>query len=171
MTVSKVVNELHFYRDYGDDPTYIAQTLAQNDAIWSGYALVVGAFCAILALIGIAAVVTQALGFVSQRKREFARCRSIGMTPGGIYRMLCVEGLLTVIRPLLIALIPAAVLSIAMVIAGRLDISTYAAAYPYAAVGIYALIIFAIVFGAYLIGAHRVNQCDLVTALRDDTLV
>ena len=171
MTVSKVVNELHFYRDYGDDPTYVAQTLAQNDAIWNGYALVVGAFCAILALIGIAAVVTQALGFVSQRKREFARYRSIGMTPGGIYRMLCVEGLLTVIRPLLIALVPAAVLSIAMVIAGRLDISTYAAAYPYAAVGIYALIIFAIVFGAYLIGAHRVNQCDLVMALRDDTLM
>lgn len=48
VTVSKVVNELHFYRDYGDDSTYVAQTLAQNDAIWSGYALVVGAFCAIL---------------------------------------------------------------------------------------------------------------------------
>lgn len=171
MTVSKVVNERHFYRDYGDDPAFVAQTLAQNDAIWNGYAIVVGGFCAILALIGIAAVFTQAVGFVSQRKREFARYRSIGMTPGGIYRMLCVEGLLTVVRPLLIALIPAIVLSIAMAIAGRLGVSAYAAAYPYAAVGIYALIIFAIVFGAYLIGAHRVNRCDLVTALRDDTLV
>lgn len=171
MTVSKVVNEQHFYRDYGDDPTYVAQVLAQNDAIWNGYAIVVCGFCAILALIGIAAVFTQAVGFVSQRKREFARYRSIGMTPGGIYRMLCVEALLTVVRPLLIALIPAVALSIAMAIAGRLDISAYVAAYPYATVGIYVLIIFAIVFGAYLVGARRVNRCDLVTALRDDTLV
>lgn len=171
MTVSKVVNKLHFQRTYGDDPTYVSQVLAQNEAIWNGYALVVSIFCVILAFIGIAAVVTQAVGFVNQRKREFARYRSVGMTPGCIYRMLCIEGILTVLRPLLIAFIPAAMLSVAMAIAGRLGITAYMAAFPYDAVGVYVFVVLVIVFVAYMVGAHRVNHCDFVTALRDDTFV
>lgn len=57
------------------------QEKLDNDAMLNGYKLVVGALCVLLAFIGIANVFSNTLGFIRQRKREFARYMSIGMTP------------------------------------------------------------------------------------------
>ena len=56
------------------------QERLDNDRMLRGYMLIIGAFCALLALIGIANVFSNTLGFVRQRKREFARYLSVGMT-------------------------------------------------------------------------------------------
>ena len=60
------------------------QEKLDNDAMLNGYKLVVGALCVLLAFIGIANVFSNTLGFIRQRKREFARYMSIGMTPEGM---------------------------------------------------------------------------------------
>ena len=57
------------------------QEKIDNDAMLNGYKLIIGALCVLLAFIGIANVFSNTLGFIRQRKREFARYMSIGMTP------------------------------------------------------------------------------------------
>lgn len=54
----------------------------------NGYKLIIGALCVLLAFIGIANVFSNTLGFIRQRKREFARYMSIGMTPEGMRKCL-----------------------------------------------------------------------------------
>ncbi len=75
-----------------------------NDYIIFGYQLILGGLCSILALIGIANVFSNTLGFLRQRRREFARYMSIGMTPSGIRRLFCIEALVIAGRPVLITL-------------------------------------------------------------------
>ena len=70
------------------------QEKIDNDAMLNGYQLIIGALCALLAMIGIANVFSNTLGFIRQRKREFARYMSIGMTPEGMRKMFRIELLL-----------------------------------------------------------------------------
>ena len=48
------------------------QEKIDNDAMLNGYKLIIGALCVLLAFIGIANVFSNTLGFIRQRKREFA---------------------------------------------------------------------------------------------------
>ena len=70
------------------------QEKIDNDAMLNGYQLIIGVLCALLAMIGIANVFSNTLGFIRQRKREFARYMSIGMTPEGMRKMFRIEALL-----------------------------------------------------------------------------
>ena len=81
----------------------------------------IGAFCALLALIGIANVFSNTLGFVRQRKREFARYLSVGMTPAGMRKMFFVEALVIAGRPALITLPLTALFAGFMIQASYLD--------------------------------------------------
>ena len=60
--------------------------------------------CALLALIGIANVFSNTLSFLQQRKREFARYISIGMTPAQMRKLFCAEAFVIAGRPILITL-------------------------------------------------------------------
>ena len=140
------------------------------DAVWVGYAAVVGGFCGILALIGVAGVVTQAVGFVFQRKREFARRRSLGMTPGGVFKMLGVEGLLTVARPLALTLPLVVAGALALALLGRQPLGGFLAAFPYGVLLSYVAVVALVVVAANALGALRLVRGDLAEALRDDAL-
>lgn len=80
------------------------QEKTDNDTMLSGYKIMIGSLCALLALIGIANVFSNTLGFIRQRKREFARYMSIGMTPDRMRKMFCIEALVIAGRPILITL-------------------------------------------------------------------
>ena len=80
------------------------QEKMDNDAMLNGYQLIIGALCALLAMIGIANVFSNTLGFIRQRKREFARYMSIGMTPEGMRKMFRIEVRVIAGRPVLITL-------------------------------------------------------------------
>ena len=149
----------------------MAKDKQRADAIWTGYSLAVGGFCAILALIGLAAVLAQAVGFIHQRKREFARLRSIGLTPGGVYKMLAAEGVLTVARPLCFAL-PLVILgAIVLTWLGRQPLEQFALCFPYGVVLGYLALMLALVLLAYFLGARRIARSPLAEALKDDTLL
>ncbi|MBS6707247.1 MAG: ABC transporter permease, partial [Lachnospiraceae bacterium] len=75
------------------------QEKTDNDTMLSGYKIMIGSLCALLALIGIANVFSNTLGFIRQRKREFARYMSIGMTPDRMRKMFCIEALVIAGRP------------------------------------------------------------------------
>lgn len=76
----------------------------KNDRILGAYKLVMGSFCCLLAMIGIANVFSYTFGFLRQRRREIAQYMSAGMTPAGLRRMFCVEAFVIAGRPILITL-------------------------------------------------------------------
>lgn len=142
-----------------------------NDDIVHGYMLILSCFCILLALIGIANIFSNTLGFLTQRKREFARYVSVGMSPAGIRKMFCIEAMVIAGQPLLITL-PVAVGFVGfMIAASHLNPMEFLAEAPVVPIGIFCLAIFLFVALAYYIGGRRLLQCDLSEALRNDIMV
>ena len=70
-----------------------------------GLRIVMGVLAGILACVGIAGILSTTLGQLYQRKKEFARYVSIGVSPDEIKKMLFMEALFIVGRPFLLALL------------------------------------------------------------------
>jgi len=147
------------------------QEKISNDKVINAYKFSIAAFCFLLALIGIANVFSNALGFLQQRKREFAQYMSVGLTPEGMVKMFIVEAILIAGRPLLIT-IPITVLAeILMTKVSYLEWSEVLQELPLLQVLCFALMIFAFVALAYYLGGKRILHCDLDEALRNDTMI
>ena len=136
-----------------------------------GYKLVLGAFCVLLAIIGIANVFSNTLGFLRQRKREFARYISVGLTPEGIRKMFCIEALVIAGRPVLITLPLMIVVVGFMITASYLDPMEFIAVAPIVPILVFVLAVFGFVALAYYLGGKRVFRVSLTDALRDDTMM
>lgn len=144
------------------------QERLDNDNIMKGYMLIIGSLCVLLAVIGLANVFSNTLGFIRQRKREFARLLSVGMTPEGMRKMFCVEALVIAGRPILMTL-PLTVLSVGyMITASHLNPMEFLAEAPIVPIVIFYLAIFGFVAFAYYIGGKKIMQSNLVEALRSD---
>lgn len=142
-----------------------------NDNTLKGYMLIIGSLCVLLAVIGLANVFSNTLGFIRQRKREFARYMSIGMTPEGMRKMFCIESLVIAGRPILITL-PLTVLSVGfMIIASHLNPMEFLAEAPIVPILIFCLAIFGFVALAYYIGGKKIMESSLVEALRSDYII
>ncbi len=147
------------------------QEKVTNDDMINGFMLILSAFCLLLAVIGIANVFSNTLGFLYQRKREFAQYMSVGMTPGGMRKMFCLEVLVIAGRPLLITLPLTAAFVAFAVTASHLEPIEFLAEVPAVPIAIFSLFIFAFVALAYYIGGRRVFQFSLTDALRNDTVI
>ena len=144
------------------------QEKIDNDAMLNGYQLIIGALCALLAMIGIANVFSNTLGFIRQRKREFARYMSIGMTPEGMRKMFRIEVLVIAGRPVLITL-PVTVLFVwLMITASYLNPMEFLAVAPIVPILLFIAALFGFVALAYYLGGKKILKCDLVEALRTD---
>lgn len=142
-----------------------------NDRVMNAYKFSIAAFCFLLALIGIANVFSNALGYLQQRRREFAQYMSVGLTPGGMVKMFIVEALLIAGRPLMIT-IPITVLAeIFMINISYLEWSEVLPELPLLQVLCFALMIYAFVALAYYLGGKRILRCDLYEALRNETMI
>lgn len=144
------------------------QEKIDNDAMLNGYKLIIGAVCALLALIGIANVFSNTLGFIRQRKREFARYMSIGMTPEGMRKIFRIEALVIAGRPVLITL-PVTVLFVwFMITASYLNPMEFLSVAPIVPIVIFIAAIFGFVTLAYYIGSKKILKCNLAEALQSD---
>lgn len=141
-----------------------------NDKMIMGYKLIIGSFCFLLALIGIANVFSNTLGFLHQRKREFAQYMSVGLTPEGMRNMFCIEALVIAGRPVLITLPIALLFEIFVAKASHLKWKEVLPQFPAVPILSFCLIIFGFVAIAYYIGGRRLLQSDLSEALRNDTM-
>lgn len=139
-----------------------------NDNMIHGYMLVTGALCSLLAVIGIANVFSNTMGFLRQRKREFARYMSVGMTPSGMKKMFCIEVLVIAGRPVLITLPLTAAAVAFMIRASYLDPAEFLVQAPFVPILVFILAIFGFVALAYYLGGRKILQADLVDALRSD---
>ena len=147
------------------------QEAAANDKQIQGMMTIFGGFCLLLAVIGIGNVFSNTLGFVRQRKREFARYMSVGMTQGEIKKMFCVEALTIAGRPILITLPLAAVTVGYMLKISYVEVGTFLAEAPFIPIMIFMLAIWGIVAFAYYLGWRNIRKIDLAEVLRDDTMM
>ena len=142
-----------------------------NDRQIHGMKVIFGGFCVLLAVIGIGNVFSNTLGFVRQRKREFARYLSVGLTPEGIRKMFCIEALVLAGRPALITL-PLAVLSVGyMLKLSYLDAGEFLAEAPLLPIAAFWLMILGSVALAYVLGWRTVRKLSLTELLWDDTVM
>ncbi len=157
-----------FGREYIVESENRIQEKISDENIQKGFMLILGTFCALLAIVGIANVFSNTLGFLRQRKREFAQYMSVGMTLESMRKMFCIEALAIAGRPLLITL-PLTVLSVSfMITASYLNPMEFLVKVP---IVIFILAIFGFVSLAYYIGGKRLLDCSLADALRNDYAV
>lgn len=146
------------------------QERLSNDNLMNGMVMIFGAFCVLLAVIGIANVFSNTLGFLRQRKREFAQYRSIGLTPQDMRKMFFIEAFVIAGKPLLIT-VPLTVLFVQFAVtASYLDPMVFWSEAPIMPIIIFAAAIVGFVALAYYIGGKRILQSDLNETLRNDAL-
>lgn len=141
-----------------------------NDNMIHGMMLILGGFCVLLAVIGIACVFSNTLGAVRQRRRELARYLSVGLTPGGLKKMFFIEALVIAGRPVLITLPLTAVVAGLMLKMSYLEPMIFIREAPVIPILAFMLAIFGFVALAYYLGWRQVRRMSLADALRDDTL-
>lgn len=158
-------------RQYEIESENRVQESLSNDRLIQGSVMILGAFCVLFAIIGIANVFSNTLGFLRQRKREFAQYMSIGLTPQEMRKMFCIEAFVIAGKPLVITL-PLTVLFVQFAVtASYLDPMVFWSEAPILPIVIFATAIVLFVALAYYIGGKRLLQCDLNETLRNDTLV
>ena len=142
-----------------------------NDNMIHGMTMILSVFCILLALIGIGNVFSYTFGFVWQRKREFARLLSVGMTLEGMKKVFCAEALA-------IAGAAGADCAVCDCSGGNpflkisyLDPMTFIREAPLMPIVAFILLIFGSVALAYFLGARKVMGSSLADSLRDDTMM
>ena len=140
-----------------------------SDAANRALQTILGGFCVLLALIGIGNVFSNTLSFTWQRRRETARYLSVGMTPGQLAKMFCVEALALAGRPVLISLPVLFAASWLFMKSAYLDPALLLPRAPVVPVLCFALAVFGSVGLAYYLGCRRLLRMDLAEALRDET--
>ena len=158
---------------YGSGDFEIINVKERNDFRENSYSLmllIVNCISGLLMVIGIANVWATIMNNLSQRRREFAMLRSMGMPPKGIRKMLLMEGIFFAFTPLLMSIIPSAGVLAYFLYLNEITLWEYL---PFAPVGILALFIallFASTVGAYVIGERRIRRLDIVSALKEDSI-
>lgn len=147
------------------------QDKRNNDRMMDGMKAILSVFCILLAIIGIGNVFSNTLGFVRQRRREFARLLSVGLTPGGIRKIFCVEALVIAGRPVIIALPVTAAAIVLFIKMSYLEPMLFIREIPFVPMLVFILVIFGFVGLAYYLGARKVLGSSLAEALRDDTVM
>jgi len=145
------------------------QEKISNDRMITGLVVLLGFFCVLLAMIGIANVFSNTLGFLRLRKREFAQYMSIGLTLSQMRKMFFIEAFVIAGKPLFIT-VPITVVFVNFAITmSYLDPMVFWAEAPIIPIVVFAMAIVAFVALAYYIGGKRLLRCDLNETLRNDT--
>ena len=147
------------------------QKKIDNDHMIHGMMTVLGGFCVLLALIGIGNLFSNTLGFVRQRNREFARYMSIGMTPGGLRKLFCIEALVIAGRPVLITIPLTVLMTGYMIKISYLEPVIFIKEAPVIPVLAFLFMIAGFVALAYYLSWKKVSIVNLRDALSDDTMI
>ncbi|MCI9438826.1 MAG: ABC transporter permease [Lachnospiraceae bacterium] len=130
-----------------------------------------GGFCVLLAVIGIGNVFSNTLGFVRQRKREFARYMSVGLTPASLRKMFCIEALVLAGRPILVTL-PLTAIGVGLMLKmSYVAPAEFLAEAPLVPIALFMLAILACVALGYSLAWRNMRKINLAEVLRDDTMM
>ena len=147
------------------------QKYETNSKQIQGMMAVFGGFCVLLAMIGIGNVFSNTLGFVRQRKREFARYMSVGLTPKDLRKMFCIEALVISGRPILISLPLVIIATGYMLKISYVGVRAFMAEMPLIPILLFMLAILGSVTLAYYLAWRNVQKISLEEVLRDDRMM
>ncbi len=147
------------------------QEYETNDKQIQGMMAVFGGFCILLAVIGIGNVFSNTLGFVRQRKREFARYMSVGMTPKEFRKMFCTEALVIAGKPILTGLPLVIFVTGYMLKMSYIEVGEFMSEAPLIPVLLFILAILSSVALAYYLAWRNVRKISLSEVLKDDTMM
>lgn len=156
-------------REYDIDSENRIQEKLDNEKLIRGYQQILGSFCVLLAIIGIAHVFSHTLGFLRQRKREFARYLSVGVTPDGLRKMFWIEAFVTAGRPMLAALLLTGISTVFLIKASYLNPMEFIRKAPVLPIFLFVLAVFGFVALAYYLGGKKILKMNLAEALRNDS--
>lgn len=156
----------------GDEYTIEGRIEAEEFNVAARLALniILGILCTMMALIGLANIFSNTLGLIYQRRREFARYISVGMTPEGVKTVLFIEAFRIAVRPVLISLPLNAAFVVYTVNASRIPMSEFIADMPLVPLLLFAVLIWIFVGLAYYIGWKKLCGYPIVESLKEDTM-
>lgn len=155
-------------KEYRAESENRIQEKQDNDTMIWGYKMILGGLCALFALIGIADMFAGTLGFLYQRKREFARLLSVGLTPGEVRKILCIEAVWLVGRPMFAALLLTVVAASYMIKLSFLDPAEFLREVPTGQILMFTAAVFGFTGLAYYLGGRKIVRMDLAAELRND---
>lgn len=158
-------------KEYETESENRIQEKRDNDTMIWGYKMILGGLCGLFALIGIAGMFANTLGFLNQRKREFARLLSVGLTPESIRKIFCIEAAALVGRPLLSALVITVAAAACMIRMSYLNPLEFIRKAPVGPISVFILTVFGFTALAYWMGGRKILKMDLAAALRDDVFL
>ena len=147
------------------------QECETNDKKIQGMMAIYGGFCILLAIIGIGNVLESTLGFVRQRKREFARYMSIGLTPRELKKMFCTEALVVAGKPILTGLPLVILVTWYMLKASFVEMGEFMSEAPFVPILLFILAVQGSVALAYYFAWRNVRKISLAEVLKDDTMM
>lgn len=158
----------------GDDFNYTVENRIDayntNVQMYDGYKSIITIICAILACIGISNVFANTLGYMQQRKREFAEYQSIGVTPKSIAKILSLEALVIGVRPILWS-IPFNILFILLTTSDNgITLNEFLSKAPILPTILFAAIMLGTIALSYFISGKRILNANIADVLKDDAI-
>lgn len=141
---------------------------AYNTMSRKGLNIIIGVLCGMLAFIGLANVFANTLGSIYQRKREFARYISIGLTPAGVKKILFMEALIISMKPLFICL-PLNILFV--IYSVYLKYGDFLKIMPIMPLIVMIMFMIVTVGLAYYISGRKICRAEIVDSLKDETML
>lgn len=141
-----------------------------DERMRNGLRLIAGITASVLACVGLSNVISVALGEIWQRKREFARYLSIGLSPKGMKKILYLEALEISLKPILISLlinIPFVLWSLGQ---SGISLKMYLQNMPFYLLFLFSFGIVFVVCLTYYIGGKKILDGDLVEVLKDERI-
>ncbi len=141
-----------------------------NVQMYNGYKSIITIICAILACIGISNVFANTLGYMQQRKREFAEYQSIGVTPKSIAKILSIEALVIGVKPILWS-IPFNILFILLTTSDNgITLNDFLQSAPILPTILFAIIMLSAIALSYLISGKKILNANIADVIKDDTI-
>jgi len=139
---------------------------AEREVISNLATVFVGGFVGMLTLIGVTNVISTISTNTKLRKREFAILASVGMTRGGMGKMLALESILCSVRALVFGLPLGALAAYGVYYGTQMDRVRFSFIFPWQALIICIIGVFVITFVTTMFSAYRLRNENIIEAIR-----
>jgi len=131
---------------------------------------IVCSLAALFGIVGISSVLSAILNNLSQRRREFAMLRSVGVDEKGIRWLLGMEGFLLSVRPIMIGLPLLVISCIVECYMMGVAVTEFLSAFPMWALVMYIVLVLFVINGIYILASKKIRDDVIVEAIKDDTV-
>ncbi|MBS5062494.1 MAG: ABC transporter permease [Hungatella hathewayi] len=137
----------------------------------NGLKIVIGALAGLLACIGITNIFSSVLGQIHQRRKEFARYLSAGLSPKGMRKILLMETLILSLNPLILSLVINVPITVFALHSACLPAKEFLQNAPVIPTLLFAAFVLLTVGLAYYLGGRYICRGNMVDVLKDETMV